>query len=83
MANAGDVIVLLTVAANLQQNDAGLVAALPFAATTLLTAALPLLLYLIFHRRALRLMPRVREWMNANSWLLNVITCLVFIVLII
>jgi len=38
----GDIIVLLTVAANLEQNDAGLLAALPFLAATLLVAALPL-----------------------------------------
>jgi hypothetical protein len=29
-----------------------------------------------------RLMPKVREWMNANSWLVNIIACVVFIVLI-
>ena len=78
----GDIIVLLTVAANLQQNGAGLLGALPFVAATLLVAALPLLLYLLFGRGAQRLMPRVREWMNTHSWLLNIITCVVFIALI-
>ena len=79
----GDIIVLLTVAANIEQNDAGFLAALPFIAATLLVAALPLLLYLLFHRGAEQFMPRVREWMNTHSWLLNVITCIVFIALII
>jgi Sap, sulfolipid-1-addressing protein len=78
----GDIIVMLTVATNLKHNDAGLVAALPFIAATVLVAALPLLLYLLFHRRAQRLMPRVRDWMNTHSWLLNIITCVVFIALI-
>jgi len=78
----GDIIVMLTVAVNLEHNDAGLAAALPFIAATLLVAALPLLLYLLFHRRAQRLMPKVRDWMNTHSWLLNVITCVVFIALI-
>jgi threonine/homoserine/homoserine lactone efflux protein len=55
----GDIIVMLTVAVNLEHNDAGLVAALPFIAATLLVAALPLLPYLLFHRRAQRLVPRV------------------------
>jgi hypothetical protein len=27
-------------------------------------------------------MPKVREWMNANSWLVNIIACVAFIVLI-
>jgi hypothetical protein len=66
-----DVIVLLTVGVNLVHNDAG-----PL-------AALPLLLYLLFYRRAQSLAPKVRYWMNANSWLVNVIACGVFIVLII
>jgi Sap, sulfolipid-1-addressing protein len=78
----GDIIAMLTVAANLQQNGLRLVAALPFIAATLVVAALPLLFYLLFHRRAQRLMPRVREWMNTHSWLLNIIVCVVFIALI-
>ena len=77
-----DIIIMLTVAVNLEQNDLGLVAALPFIVATVLIAALPLLLYLLFHRRAQRLMPQVRDWMNTHSWLVNVIACVIFIVLI-
>jgi uncharacterized protein involved in cysteine biosynthesis len=77
-----DIIIMLTVAVNLEQNDLGLVAALPFIVATVLIAALPLLLYLLFHRRAQRLMPQVRDWMNAHSWLVNVIACVIFIALI-
>jgi threonine/homoserine/homoserine lactone efflux protein len=77
-----DVIIMLTVGVNLVQNNAGLIAALPFIAATVLVAALPLLLYLLFYRRAQRVMPKVRDWMNANSWLVNIIVCIVFIVLI-
>ena len=78
----GDIIVMLRVATNLEHNDAGLVAALPVIVSTVLVAALPLLLYLLFHRRAQRLVPKVRDWMNTHSWLLNIITCGVFIALI-
>jgi len=78
-----DVIIMVTVGVNLVQNGAGLLAALPFIAATVLVAALPLLLYLLFHRRAQRLMPKVRDWMNANSWLVNIIVCVVFIALIV
>ena len=77
-----DIIIMLTVALNLEQNDVGLVAALPFIVATVLIAALPLLLYLLFHRRAQRLMPQVRDWMNTHSWLVNVIACVIFIALI-
>jgi hypothetical protein len=78
----GDIIVMLTVATNLIQNDLGLVAALPFIMATVLVAALPLLLYVLFQRSAQRLIPRVRDWMNTHSWLLNIIACGVFIALI-
>jgi hypothetical protein len=47
-----------------------------------LIAALPLLLFLLFQRRAQLLMPKLRDWMNANSWLVNIIVCVVFIFLI-
>jgi hypothetical protein len=77
-----DIIIMVTVGANLAQNNAGLLAALPFIAATVLVAALPLLLYLLFQRRAQGLMPKVRDWMNANSWLVNIIVCVVFIILI-
>jgi hypothetical protein len=78
-----DVIVQLTVGVNLEHNDLGLVAALPFIAATTLIAALPLLAYLLFHRRAQRVMPQVREWLNTHSWLVNIIACGMFIVLIV
>jgi threonine/homoserine/homoserine lactone efflux protein len=77
-----DIIIMLTVGVNLVQNNAGLIAALPFIGATVLVAALPLLLYLLFYRRAQRVMPKVRDWMNSNSWLVNIIVCIVFIALI-
>ena len=77
-----DFIILLTVGTNLAQNNARLLAALPFIALTILIAALPVLFYLLFRRRAQRAMPKVRDWMNANSWLVNIIVYVIFIVLI-
>src|SRR5215207_8908240 len=77
-----DDIIMLTVGVNLVHNGAGLLAALPFIGATVLVAALPLLLFLLFHRRAQQLMPKVRDWMNTNSWLVNIIVCVVFILLI-
>ena len=77
-----DIIIMLTVGVNLVQNDASWVDALPFIAATVLIAALPLLAYLLFRRRAKAAMPKLRDWMNANSWLVNIIACLIFVVLI-
>jgi Sap, sulfolipid-1-addressing protein len=77
-----DFVVLLTVGMNLAQNNASLLAAVPFVAATILIAALPLLFYMLFRRRAQRAMPKVRDWMNANSWLVNIIVYVIFILLI-
>jgi Sap, sulfolipid-1-addressing protein len=77
-----DFVVLITVGVNLAQSNSSLLAALPFVATTILIAALPMLSYLLFRRRAEVLMPKVRDWMNTNSWLVNIIVYVVFILLI-
>jgi hypothetical protein len=77
-----DLIVMLTVATNLEQSGDSLAAAVPFILGTALVAALPLLGYLIFHRRAVSAMPKLRDWMNSNSWLVNIIVCVIFIILI-
>ena len=77
-----DIIIMLTVGTNLAQNGRSLVDALPFIGATVLIAALPLIVYIVFHRHALRAMPKVRDWMNTNSWLVNIIVYVVFILLI-
>jgi hypothetical protein len=73
----------VTVGVNLAQNNASLLAALPFIALTVFIAALPVLFYLLFRRRAQQLMPKVREWMNTHSWLVNIIVYVIFILLIV
>jgi hypothetical protein len=77
-----DFVILVTVGVNLAQNNASLLGAVPFVVATILIAALPVLSYLLFHRRAVRAMPKVRDWMNANSWLVNIIVYVIFILLI-
>jgi hypothetical protein len=76
-----DIASMLTVGVNLQQNGHSLIDALPFLALTLLIAALPLLAYLLLGRRAKEAMPKVRDWMSANSWLVNIIVLGIFIFL--
>jgi hypothetical protein len=77
-----DLVILVTVGINLAHNNASLVGAVPFIAATIFIAALPMLSYLLFRRRAQRAMPKVRDWMNTHSWLVNIIVYVVFIVLI-
>src|SRR5918912_4143499 len=77
-----DFVVLMTVGINLAQSNSSLLSALPFVAATILIAALPMLSYLLFRRRAEVAMPKVRDWMNTNSWLVNIIVYVIFILLI-
>jgi hypothetical protein len=77
-----DLVILVTVGINLAQQNVSLLGAVPFVAATILIAALPVLSYLLFRRRAQQVMPKVRDWMNTNSWLVNIIVYVVFIVLI-
>jgi hypothetical protein len=77
-----DFVILVTVGMNLVQNNASLLGAVPFIVATIFIAALPVLSYLLFHRRAERTMPKVRDWMNTHSWLVNIIVYVVFILLI-
>jgi hypothetical protein len=83
LAMPSDILVMLTVGVNLAQADASFADALPFIGATVVIAALPLLLYLAFHRRAKRAAPELRTWMNANSWLVNIAVCVLFIVLLV
>ncbi|MGH2991919.1 MAG: GAP family protein [Solirubrobacterales bacterium] len=77
-----DILIMLTVGMNLEHTGSSLVDAIPFVALTALVAALPLLAYLLFRHRAQRAMPKVRDWMNTHSWLVNIIVFVIFIALI-
>jgi hypothetical protein len=52
---------------------------LPFVGLTLLFLALPALLLIILGDRAQVFLPKVRQWMNDNSWVVNEIVILLFV----
>lgn len=54
--------------------------AVPFFLATGLLISAPLLLLLALGRRADSVLPRVREWMNANSWVVSEIVIVFFFV---
>ena len=54
---------------------------LPFLALTLLLLALPALGLLIFGQRAEAFLPKARNWMNTNSWVVNEFVIGLFIAL--
>ncbi|MGH3344938.1 MAG: GAP family protein [Carbonactinosporaceae bacterium] len=78
-----DVVVMLTVGINLAQHGSPLTEALPFIAATAVIAALPLLSFATFRRRAHSAMPRLRDWMNAHGWVVKIFVYGVFIALIV
>jgi hypothetical protein len=77
-----DFVIVLTVGVKLTADGASFWSALPFIGLTLLVAALPMLFYLLFRQRAQVAMPKLRQWMNEKSWLVNIIVYAIFIVLI-
>ena len=78
----GDIVVLATTGVHLESENKAYSAALPFIGLTTLIAALPLLFYLLFRKRAEVAMPKARTWMNENSWLVNIGVYVIFIALI-
>ena len=52
---------------------------LPFLALTLLFLALPSLLLLAFRERGQAFLPKARDWMNTNSWVVNEVVIVFFI----
>jgi Sap, sulfolipid-1-addressing protein len=77
-----DFMVTMTVGVNLEGDGAEFADALPFIALTTAIAALPLAFYLLFRRWAVAAIPQVRDWMNRNSWLVNILVYALFVVLI-
>ena len=54
---------------------------LPFVLLTLLFLALPALLLLLLGERAEKLLPKVRDWMNDNSWIVSEIVIGLFVLI--
>jgi Sap, sulfolipid-1-addressing protein len=52
---------------------------LPFIGLTLLFLATPALILLTFRERARVFLPKVRNWMNTNSWVVNEVVIVFFI----
>ena len=54
---------------------------LPFLGLTLLFLALPVLIVLAFGQRGRAFLPKARDWMNTNSWVVSEIVIVFFIIL--
>jgi hypothetical protein len=76
-----DIITSVTVGAHLANERSPWVEGLPFIGLTLLLLALPAFLVLLMGNRAQEFLPKVRDWMNTNSWVVNELVIAFFIVL--
>jgi len=54
---------------------------LPFIGLTLFLVALPMLLILAFGARAQAFLPKARDWMNNNSWIVGELVIALFILI--
>ncbi len=74
-----DFICNVTVGQYLASHDMNFYSAFPFLALTLLIAALPLLSFLLFKKRAEKVMPRIQEWLDTHAWIVNEVVIVFFI----
>jgi hypothetical protein len=77
-----DLITSLTVGGHLANDGDPWTYAIPFILLTGLLLALPALLVAALGGRAQQVLPRVRDWMNANSWIISEVVIAFFIVII-
>jgi hypothetical protein len=76
-----DILTMLTVAGFLSSHNESLAGAIPFWVVTALFVGSPLLTLLALGRRAQTSLPKLRDWMNANSWVVSEIVIVFFVVL--
>ena len=74
-----DLAAMLGVAAYLASRGKPWYGIFPFVGLTLLIAAMPLLFFLLLKKRAEAVMPRVRDWLETHSWIVNEIVIVFFI----
>jgi hypothetical protein len=74
-----DVVSMATVGAYLAREGAPWAYGLPFIVLTVLIAGVPLIALLLMGRRAETVLPNVRSWMNANSWIIGEAVILFFL----
>jgi hypothetical protein len=76
-----DVITMVTVGAYLARHGDPWWHSLPFLLLTLLLAGLPLLILLLLGKRAQVLLPKLRDWMSTNSWVVSEAVIVFFLAL--
>ena len=78
-----DLITSVTVGSHLSVQDEPWWHYLPFLALTLLLLALPTLMVLVMGKRGEAFLPKARDWMTTNSWIVNELVLLLFVGIVI
>jgi Sap, sulfolipid-1-addressing protein len=77
-----DLITSFSVGGFIAHNGDSFLDALPFIGLTLLFLATPALLVAAMGERAKILLPKVRDWMNQNSWIVSEVVLVFFVVIV-
>lgn len=77
-----DLVTSISIGGFLSEHGDSYVQALPFIFLTLLLLALPALAVAAMGERAHVLLPKIRDWMNQNSWIVSEVVIVFFIVII-
>jgi hypothetical protein len=77
-----DLVTSLTVGGHLANEGDPWTYAIPFILLTVLLLALPALGVAALGQRAQQVLPKVRDWMNANSWIISEVVIVFFIVIV-
>ena len=79
LAMPTDLISMATVGIFLAREGERWAHSLPFIVLTVLIAGLPFIVLLVLGKRAETLLPKVRNWMNTNSWIVSEAVILFFL----
>ncbi|WFE39198.1 GAP family protein [Micromonospora sp. WMMD998] len=82
LAMPSDEVTMASVAGSLAGHDRPWWHLLPFLVLTVLLLALPLLALVLLGARAERLLPKVRDWSNAHSWIISEAVILIFVAIV-
>jgi hypothetical protein len=78
-----DIVTSVTVGSYLAAQGRPLTDGLGFLALTLLLLALPALAVLLLGERAEAFLPKAREWMQENAWIVNEVVLLFFVAIVV
>ncbi len=76
-----DILTSITAGLHVARNDDPWWHCLGFVTLTLLFLALPALMVVLLGKRASAVLPRIRDWMNDNSWVVSEVVLVFFLLL--